>query len=54
MEGFYILLRANDRVWSDKTIPLRIRIDTCNLVWALAIQICKEQGLTDEFHYPTA
>ena len=33
MTGFYVLLRAHDRVWTDRTLPLRTRIDACQLMW---------------------
>lgn len=41
MEGFYQLLRAHDRLWADRTIPLPHRIESCQLLWDLAISFTK-------------
>ncbi len=37
MSAFLILIHAHDYVWARKEIPLRERIDTCDLLWRAAI-----------------
>lgn len=44
MNGFYSLLRAHDLIWEDRTWPLDIRLQTCQVLWNLALKIAFEQG----------
>lgn len=45
MNGFYLLLRAHDHIWEDKSSwPFQVRIDACQLMWGLALKITYEQG----------
>lgn len=41
MSGFYILMRAHDRVWRDRRIPLEERSASCDLLWRLACQLLR-------------
>jgi hypothetical protein len=46
--GFYMLLRAHDRVWGDRSIQPSLRMQVCDLLWKLAILITRESGLHEE------
>lgn len=38
MTGFYTLLHAHDIIWEDKSWPLEVRIQSCQLLWNLALE----------------
>jgi len=38
MTAFYTLLRAHDAVWEDKTWPLQVRVEACEILWRLALE----------------
>jgi hypothetical protein len=35
---FFILLRAHDHIWDDKTLPFNARFDAAQIVWDLVIK----------------
>lgn len=36
--GFLVLVRAHDHVWTDRTKPLKDRIETCLLLHKLSLE----------------
>lgn len=39
MSAFNLLLRAHDHVWLDRTWPLKVRVEACQLLWRLALEL---------------
>jgi hypothetical protein len=39
--GFYKLLRAHDKIWADRTLPLEHRMETTQTLWDLALSFTK-------------
>lgn len=43
MSPFTFLIHAHDHVWRDRRVPLRDRIDACQIIWEAAIRTCAER-----------